>query len=204
MHTLRFAPFSDTILRQMAIRLVTSKRDMLLIPDIKPEMVRLHGDVFLMILQNLRTHTGFQEDSESDEDEQRPMDPNHQNVIDLVSDEEEEDEYGGDSAFDDDDGDEEPDGPSQYFQMPAKPAAVMKFNQKFTQAQESVGKKAVVPKGPANKRSKKDAGRGSRKASFGREEKRPFFKKKKRGSGRGTKRGSGGNTFGGGIGMMPI
>jgi bloom syndrome protein len=202
MHNLRSPPFSDTILRQMAVRLVSSKRDLLHIPDINPEMVNLHGDTFLMILRNLRAHTGFHEDNESDDDEQRPMDPNHQNVIDLVSDDEEDDEYGGDSAFEDEDGDDEPDGPSPHFQMPAKPAAVMKFNQKFTQAQESVGKKPVAPN--PKKKGKRDGARGYRKTSGGGRPGKKQWSKKKGASAKRASGGGEGNTFGGGIGMMPI
>jgi bloom syndrome protein len=201
MHNLRFAPFSDTILRQMAIRLVTSKRALLQIPDINAEMVKLHGEVFITVLKNLRAHTGFQED---EEEEQRPIDPNHQNVIDLVSDdEEEEDEYGGDSAFEEDEEGEEEDGPSSYFQMPAKPDNVMKFNQKFTQAQESAGKKVTKPveRGRKGGKSKGSGGGGAYKKKYHKNKKAGGGK---RGSGGGAS-GGGGNGFrGNGIGMMPI
>lgn len=196
---LRLRPFSETVLRHIAIRLMTTKRELLRIPDINPEMVNLHGDVFLTMLKNLKKHTGFQEDEtdDDDEEEQRPMDPNHQNVIDLVSDEEEEeDEYGGDSAFEEED--DEEDGPSPHFQMPLKPDSVKTFNKKFTQAQETAGKKVTVPKERGGKRGGKGGGRASGGAGF---KKKGGWKNKRAGGGN---RGSGGGGGGfRGIGVMP-
>ncbi|TID14378.1 family helicase [Venturia nashicola] len=205
---LRQRPFSDTILRQMAINLSANKQDLLSIPGIKSDMVERHGHVFTTMLRNLREARGFpQDNSENDEydddEEQRPIDPNHQNVIDLISDDEEEDEYG-DDAFEDDDDDED-DGPSPHFQMPAKPASVEKFNRDFGVAQATAGKKVVVPKngGAGKKNGYKKTARGSGVGGGG------FKKKWKNNKGGGVKRasgggGEGGGTFRGGIGMMPV
>lgn len=208
---LRQRPFSDTILRLMAINLCKDKQDLLCIPGIKSDMVERHGHVFITMLTNLKEAKGFPQDNSDgdqseDEEEQRPMDPNHQNVIDLISDEEEDDEYG-DDAFEDDDDDDEEDGPSPHFQMPAKPASVEKFNRDFGVAQATAGKKVVKPKnGGGGKKGgyKKNTGRGSGAGGGG------SRKKYKNNKGGGGKRssvgggGGGGNTFRGGIGMMPV
>lgn len=209
---LRQRPFSDTILRHMAINLSRNKQDLLSIPGIKSDMVERHGHVFITMLRNLKDAKGFPQDNSDDdeyeeEEDQRPIDPNHQNVIDLISDEEE-DEYG-DDAFedDDDDDDDEEDGPSPHFQMPAKPASVEKFNRDFGVAQATAGKKVVVPKNAGGGKKggyKKNTGRSSGAGGGG------FKKKWRSNKGGGSKRasggggGGGGSTFRGGIGMMPV
>ncbi|KAH7138182.1 hypothetical protein B0J11DRAFT_574183 [Dendryphion nanum] len=73
-------PFSNTIIREMGLRLPTSKEDLLQIPNIDPEMVQLYGKKFLPLIRNTIEARGY---AGADEDE--PMDPNHQNVIDLCS-----------------------------------------------------------------------------------------------------------------------
>lgn len=200
---LRQRPFSDTVLRQIAINLSTSKRDLLSIPGIKSDMVERHGHVFLTMLKNLRKMNGFVDAADNEDEEQRPMDPNHQNVIDLISDEEE-DEFG-DDPFEDDDDDDEEDGPSPHFQMPAKPANVEKFNRDFGAAQAEAGKKVVVPKNAGGgKKGGKGGGRGS--ATTGGWKGRKFGGRKKGGGGKRASGGGAGGSNGfsrGGIGMMP-
>lgn len=121
-------PFSDTVLRQMAIRFTETEEDMLRIPGADPEKVRLHGKHFTKLIKD--HHRQYKEMTGGDE-ESRVLDPNLQNVIDLVSDDEDEnDDYGPEfdgSDMEDDDGEA-----SNYFQPDAR---VQAFNQKFANSQ---------------------------------------------------------------------
>jgi bloom syndrome protein len=102
--SLRDQPFSDTILRAMAINHVRSKEQMLHISGIRPEMVAAYGERYLKILHALEELYGIAEDGNED----RPYDPNHTNVIDLCSsDEGEAEEYDRDVDFEDFEAEEE-------------------------------------------------------------------------------------------------
>ena len=83
---LRQVPFTDTMLREMAIRFTSTKQQMLKIPGIDPDKVNAYGDRFLKLVQSARQH--YEEIRNATED--RPFDPNHRNVVDLISDEEDE------------------------------------------------------------------------------------------------------------------
>jgi bloom syndrome protein len=114
---LRDKPFSDTVLRAMALNRVRTKDQMLRIDEIRPEMVAAHGDRFLEILRKLEGLYGMATRGT----ENKPYDPNHRVVVDLCdSDEEQVDAYGGAidiEDFEDDEEEEEDDdtGPSNYF-----------------------------------------------------------------------------------------
>ena len=93
---LKAAPFTDTMLREMAIRFPTNKEQFLAIPGIDPDKYDLYGDTFMAFIRNAKSSydsmvTGLMA---------KPDDPNHRNVVDLVSDESEaqesddDDEYG--------------------------------------------------------------------------------------------------------------
>jgi bloom syndrome protein len=105
--SLRNKPFSDTVLREMGLDLPRNKDELLKIPGINADMVECYGKRFLRIIQKYREIYGHdlppskgqiaswrvvQEEDEDDEDDedQVPVDPNHQNVIDLITDNEEE------------------------------------------------------------------------------------------------------------------
>jgi bloom syndrome protein len=98
---LRRALFSDQDLREMAINWTTTVDEMLEIRSINIDRVRDYGARFLPLVH--RFHDTYEKMMHPVED--RDIDENHMNVIDLVSDEEEEEE------------DEEPpeDEPSPYF-----------------------------------------------------------------------------------------
>lgn len=108
----RNVPFSDTIIREMALDLPRTIEEMLAIPNINADMVQLYGRKFLPLVANTRTRfmdsggipvpknqystrrhpapiieeDDFDDDYASDDDdEQTPLDPNHQ-IIDLTAD----------------------------------------------------------------------------------------------------------------------
>lgn len=130
--SLRAVPFTDTMLRQMAIHFTTTEDQMLQIPGIDPERVRLYGKHFCKMLKETKSSY---EDMMA-QNEQQP-DPNAQNVIDLVS--EDEDDYG---SFEASDLEEEEEGePSAYFQ-PSKD--VQAFNARFAASQSDGNRSAAT------------------------------------------------------------
>lgn len=81
---------------------------MLEIPNIDPDKVGRYGKLFLRLVKE--AHRGYEAMMQQQED--CPQDPNHQNVIDISSD----DEYGNGDELDEFDLDEESPGErSQYF-----------------------------------------------------------------------------------------
>jgi bloom syndrome protein len=105
--SLRDQPFSDTILRAIAINNVKSPEQLLRVEGVRPEMVAAHGQQYLRILHNLEEIYGMG----PQESQERPHDPNHVVVVDLVSEDEEEDnDYGGDIDIEDLEAEEEDDG----------------------------------------------------------------------------------------------
>jgi bloom syndrome protein len=103
---LKFAPFSDVILREMGLNLPINTEEMLAIPSINPEMVKLYGKRFLILIKNTRElfesagclpepihllqrapvegDEGDEEYEDDDDYEERPADPNHRIEIDLL------------------------------------------------------------------------------------------------------------------------
>jgi bloom syndrome protein len=151
---MRNAPFSDTILREMCLDMPRNEEELLAIPDINPEMVRQYGKTFLKlvkhskeifgddppapknILLKRRRPVAFEDDDDDDDEEQRPMDPNHNLVIDLCSDAEPEPEEEVESNYsmdEDDDDDGEPQV-SHFFNQQADPR-VEEFNSRYTQVE---------------------------------------------------------------------
>lgn len=213
-HFMHAVPFSDTVLRQMAIRFTDTEEQMLQIPNADPEKVRLYGKRFTKLVKDCRRQlnelTGASEDS-------RVLDPNLQNVIDLVSDDDEENDDYGPSINGSDMEDEEEGESSNYFQPDPR---VQAFNQRFSNSQLAnvnsfAGAMSQTSKKPAAKpRKQKWKARGS--TSYA---KRSTSDGGSRGAGRGGasggKRGAkrstasstaskrGGASAGGGFSMMP-
>jgi bloom syndrome protein len=137
--SLRAVPFSDTVLRQMAIRFTETTDEMLDIPGIDATKVHLYGKRFCKMVQDCRRSyedlTGQQEDA---------PDPNAQNVINLDSDEEDEYESLAPSDFEED---EEPGEPSAYFEPDQR---VKAFNARFAHSQ-SEGMREAAASQPAKK-----------------------------------------------------
>lgn len=108
---LRQHPFSDTALREMAIRLPRNVHELSNIPSINKDMVPFHGKRFLNLLDKSRDFLEYVLGHTNDDDEaNEDIDPNHRNVI-VIDDESEEEISQSRSfhAFDDDDDDEEDD-----------------------------------------------------------------------------------------------
>jgi bloom syndrome protein len=106
---LKFAPFSDVILREMGLNLPVNTEEMLAIPGIDPEKVKLYGKRFLILIKNTRElfesagclpvprpllqrapveedegDEEYEEYEDDDDYEERPADPNHRIEIDLL------------------------------------------------------------------------------------------------------------------------
>jgi bloom syndrome protein len=163
---LRNKPFSDTTLREMGLDLPRNEDELLAIPGINPDMVEHYGRRFFSVVENTRDCYGdyppkrrnvafkrrrvVKQEDEGDEDEdddQTPMDPNHQNVIDLISsDAEPEEDFPPDMAddtnyfdSDDDEFDNDDDGSlhvSKFFQPSAVDPKVEEFNRNASRIQE--------------------------------------------------------------------
>lgn len=127
---LRAVPFTNTMLTEMAIRWTKNKQEMLQIKGIDPEKVELFAPKFLELVKNSKQrYDTLMYEKES----RRPMDPNHKNVIDLVSDNGEDAVDGVASSQDEQ---------SSYFQQ--VPGAI-DFNKQMhilQNARQAEGKKA--------------------------------------------------------------
>lgn len=142
---LRTVPFTDTQLRYMAIHFTETEEEMLEIPNINPEKVRLYGKFFYQAIKECRR---------SYEDMMgqhvKPVDPNARNVIDLISDndgeDDDDDDYGSlnGSDLEQDDG---PDERSAYFQSQPK---VHNLKDKF-QLSQSAAARSNAPASPSRK-----------------------------------------------------
>ncbi|KAF7198202.1 ATP-dependent DNA helicase hus2/rqh1 [Pseudocercospora fuligena] len=139
---LKSQPFTNTILRQMAIHWTETPEQMLLIPNIDRERVDRWGNLFCKLVKKYhdyyREMMGPQAEPEDDgDDDEQPLDPNHQNVIDLVSEDEEE----GGEEFEDFVDDEEEGVESQYFAGAQRKAPdVEDFNNQLAGLSQSANK----------------------------------------------------------------
>ncbi|EME77960.1 uncharacterized protein MYCFIDRAFT_216933 [Pseudocercospora fijiensis CIRAD86] len=139
---LKSQPFTNTILRQMAIRWTETPEQMLRIPNIDRERVDRWGELFCKLVKKYHDHyreiMGAQAELEDDgDDDEQPLDPNHQNVIDLVS----EDEDEGGKEFEDFVDDEEEGVESQYFSVAQyKAPDVEDFNNRLAGMSQSANK----------------------------------------------------------------
>ena len=177
--SLRSPPFTDTMLRDFAIQLPNTINEMKRISGIDEAKVQLYGARFLPLIKNAQK---LYEDLQEKELE-KVQDPNHENVIDLVSDDEgknKENEEYSESDFDwpmaddenlenedpqfelDDESmdDEEPQQRSQYFEKP--PPEIQAFNSQFAVSKErreqDVGKRAKATPSSVSKASGKGSG----------------------------------------------
>ena len=138
--SLRTQPFTNTILREMAIRFPKTQNDLLQIPNIDPEKVSMYGLQYLRIVKQFHD---FYESSMLEAQGDIPQDPNHQVAIEISSD----DDYGNDDALDELDSEEfEQEERSSYF----PPPDVERFNSTMSQA---------MPKSKENRSAKNDSDR---------------------------------------------
>ncbi|KAH7039107.1 hypothetical protein B0J12DRAFT_702930 [Macrophomina phaseolina] len=213
---LRAHPFTDTVLREMAISFPATPEELQEIPGIDRQMVMFYGDRFLRLIKQFKDDF----DAMSGPQPDKVKDPNHEII--EISDEDEE-EYGGN--FDEEpEPDDAGDVRSSYFPRGEADPEVEAFNERFSQAQTS----ARATAGPAGGRSKRPATgihrynagkkpsyrKGSRRSSTsdysrsgdGTGVSKKTASRKREGGGTGgstTYSKKGGQGGGGGIGMMP-
>lgn len=133
--SLRFQPFTTSMLRDMAIGFTDTEEKMLKIRGIDAEKVRIHGKPFLAMVVKYRDHyNGAMQqesfDSDDSDDLNGVVDKHAQNVINLVSDDEADEDEDNDidsMPSEDDDGEQ-----SSYFQTAPEVAA---FNARLSQVQ---------------------------------------------------------------------
>jgi bloom syndrome protein len=185
----RHMPFSDTILREMGLRLPRTLNDMAQIPDIELEMVKRHGQKFLPLINNTKQFYGdnvprggyedegdeYEEGDEEEDEEQTPLDPNHQlkDVIIIDSDEEQVDQNDYEESSYSAEEDEDEDDPSleevsPHFTQTAIDPRVEEYNRRGSQLQAqrstATSSKRAPSKAPTGVSAK---GRGGKKgASF--------------------------------------
>lgn len=196
--SLRQAPFSDTILREMCLDLPRTLEEMSKIPNISLDSVQRYGKKFLTLICNTREtfgtelppprhrRSGVQRNArplKGKINENIPEDPNHALVVDLISSDEDADHQEKEKekesvASMDEFGDgyeEEDEGTqvtSRFFNREVSPG-VAEFNRRITQAEASRANapaRAPSVSPPANSRA------GSSKQSF---KKNKSFRKRK-------------------------
>ena len=200
-------PFTDTILREMAIDFPENEVELLKIPGIDPDKVERYGKIFLRLIRDAQR--SYEEMMQQQED--RPQDPNHQNVMVISSDDEEDDGNAGELEDFDDENASSQERSAYFHQDPDVEA----FNARFTQTQP-FAPRAQSQKPDLKSRNEGKAGRSSWRPRGG------FKKGGRKFSGGGNKgtsvkkqqtssRSSGGSfttapsiSGGRGIGMMPI
>jgi bloom syndrome protein len=178
--------FNDTTLREMALELPLNLDEMRAIPEIKSEMVDRYGRRFLPLIRNTKElYQGNMPQrrhlpslrrkghgaTKTRDSEDKVLDPNHQNIIDLCSETElaavaEESESNYFDSDDDEDDDGEP-HISHHFTQRLDPE-VAAFNDRMTQLGPAVPKttaRASGGRGGSKVPSKK--GKFSRRAGSG-------------------------------------
>ena len=210
---LRTVPFTDTMLRDMAIHFTVTPDQMLQkINGINQDKVQLYGKHFIKLVKQCKQSY----DEMLAQGSELPNDPNAQNVIDLVSDDDEDgpddNEYGsvGESDFEEDEGE-----PSAYFPQAAE---VQAFNARVGASQPQAPRRASTKKGKRNWTAKGASGSGRNFTSGSRypsngsntfgsasgvKKNRGRKSNGSRASGGTTRGGTGRNRGGGGISMMP-
>ncbi|KAF1987632.1 ATP-dependent DNA helicase [Aulographum hederae CBS 113979] len=180
---LRGPLFSDTILREMAINWTQSEEEMLRIPDINEERVKLYSSNLFSIIRKMFAF--YESAMQTQEQEDRDVDPNHQNVINLVSDDEvetekqpkpkptkqvalfeedeDEDEYGSPIDFDDaDEGDDsDVQETSNYFTSFNNPSKPMKVPDHVAAFNEQMSRSQPPPPPPTTATTAKSKGRAT-------------------------------------------
>jgi bloom syndrome protein len=182
----RQAIFSDTVLREMGLRLPKNLEEMKTISDINPVMVDRYGRRFMLLIDNTREMYGgrapwsrsevrqihqnveeLSDDDYEDEDEEQVFDPNHQDIIDLCGEsdndvlppnEDSESDYSYGESEDD-----EALHRSHHFTQGLDPE-VEEFNNRMTQTMNTGG--ASSSKASASKRAAQASSGPKRRGSY--------------------------------------
>ncbi|TVY49103.1 ATP-dependent DNA helicase [Lachnellula occidentalis] len=139
--------FTDNDFREMAINWTLTTDDMLQIPGINEDKVQRYGKKFLPLIK--RYHLNYEEMMALNDD--RDIDQNHMNVIDLCSD-------GAEDEYDEEDDDHlsQAEQPSKYFAN----AQVREFNAQIAQAAQQPQRKHPKPDAPRKPRGGSRGGKG--------------------------------------------
>jgi bloom syndrome protein len=216
--SLRTQPFSNTVLRDMAILAPRTQQELLGVPGINQDMAKLYGKPFLDIIINsmeiydvMKRANSPTFEANGSNDKQlgrasktfKPFDPNHQEVITIDDDEDPPEAAGIPSEEEEDLGLEQ----SHYFSQ--KPSAeVAKYNSFFDQSQKrSCGN--TTASSTTNQGSSSNSYRPTPATTKTKQPAKKIDFGKFAMSDGGQKRNSGGKkdgkgSGGGGIGMMPI
>lgn len=141
--------FNDTVLREMGLELPVDSHEMLALPGIRADMVERYGRRFLALVKNSRNlYKGEVPERRNlppvprdahEEDDDEVLDPNHQNIIDLCSDDETvpyvedfDSDYVGSDDDAPDEGDDDELHTSHHFTQHVDPE-VAAFNQRMSQ-----------------------------------------------------------------------
>lgn len=150
---LKMAPFTNTMLREMAINFIDTEEKMLKIRGIDPERVKLYGRHFTKMAGDARARYEEMSGAQVDEAE----DQHAQNVIDLVSDDDD-NQYG---SMPEDSEEDEPGEQSRYFETAQDDHEVADFNARFAYSQ-SVGMRTM----PESQSAKRSSPKNSRKRTY--------------------------------------
>lgn len=189
----RQAVFSDTVLREMGLRLPNDLEEMKLIPGIRPEMVDRYGRRFMLLIDNTREMYGGSapgsrgggpqrpqvveelSDDDYEEDDEEVYDPNHQeqNIIDLCGESDNDvppaaEDSESDYSYGESD-DDEALRRSHHFTQVLDPE-VEQFNNRLTQTMGTGGastSKASAPKRAARASTSGPKKKGSYRKSGG-------------------------------------
>lgn len=110
---------------------------MLEIPGIDPQKVDIHGKEFLKLVRE--AHRSYEAMMQREED--RPKDPNHQNIIELSSD----DEFDDKNELDDLGDDESTEERSHFFQPSPDVMALNARRKSYTGAKETISDGSQFP-----------------------------------------------------------
>jgi len=169
--SLRAAPFTDTILTEMAIQFPKNKDEMLRIEGIDSEKVSLYHHKFLPLIRNAEKR--YQDYMEQEAD--RPNDPNHKTVVDLCSDDNDDTGNTADGLG------SSQDEQSSYFHQPD--SDVVDFNKQMQQLQSD--RLAQRPKPQPSAPTDEGGGRRSWGGGEGNGKRASFKKSRKSGGSNG-------------------
>ena len=179
----RQAIFSDTVLREMGLRVPRDLGSMKAIPGINSEMVDRYGKKFMILINNTRDMYArmatvpqdpapqeIPDEDYSEADDEQVYDRNHQNVIDLCGDSDQEDPVPGDGSesnysYGGSDGDDDL-RRSHHFTQPPD-AEVAEFYNTLTQTHNANAAKATASKRAPRAESSAPKKRGSYRKSGG-------------------------------------
>ncbi|KAK0664721.1 ATP-dependent DNA helicase hus2/rqh1 [Lasiodiplodia hormozganensis] len=170
---LRSHPFTDTMLREMAISFPATPKELMSIPGADAQMVALYGERFLKLVKRFKNSFESMTGQQLQRAE-RVKDPNHE-IIEISDEDGEDDDSTLENELELDAEESSEECWSSYFSKQDADPEVEAFNARFSQAQTSARPTAAAPA----------AGRTARPATGGRRYssgKKPYYRKGSRSS----------------------